>query len=75
MVGVCCNYGTVNSVDVWSMVLVDEMVWEAEPKLSGVNSSLLVPEKKTSSIFFLKSRAGDKRLTKGQHELYVRQEG
>jgi hypothetical protein len=46
MVGVCCDHGTVNSVDVWSMVLVDEMVWEEKPKLSGVNSGLLVPEKK-----------------------------
>jgi hypothetical protein len=45
MVGVCCDYGTVNSVDVWSMVLVDEMVWEAKPKHSGVKSSLFVPEK------------------------------
>lgn len=46
MVGVCCDYGTVNSVDVWSMVLVDEMVWEAKPHPSGVNSSPLVPGKK-----------------------------
>jgi hypothetical protein len=45
MVGVCCDYGTVNSDDIWSMVLVDEMVWEAKPKLSGVKSSLLVLEK------------------------------
>jgi hypothetical protein len=46
MVGVCCDYGTFNSIDVWSMVLVDEMVWEAKPKRSGVNSSLWVPGKK-----------------------------